>query len=143
VKHVIKQYFSHPTNAIWSELGCLPKMPDGYVMYVYKRNARRTLPQNKTYWMWLGNLAEETGEPKGKFHKWFGMMFIPEDVVINGIPIKDRRSTAELNRKEFSEYLEQIQAYVIGDMGLSKELVPWPNEMTYDQLAMAEHIGER
>jgi hypothetical protein len=111
-------------------------------MYVYKRNARRSLPQNKTYWMWLGNLEEATGEPTSKFHRWFGMMFIPEDVVINGIPMKDRRSTASLKRKEFSEYLEKIQAFVIADMGLSKDLVPWPKEMDMDDLAAAEHINQ-
>ena len=137
MKHSLKQYITKPTRAMWN---AMHELPEGdYVVYVYKRKARRTLPQNSTYWMWLGNLEEATGEPTGKFHKWFGMMFIPEDIVINGIPFKDRRSTTELNRKEFSDYLEKIQAFVISDMGLSKDLVPWPSDMSMDQLAAAEH----
>jgi len=142
MKHELKQYFrpESPNKAIWRDMEALPQHNAGYTVYVYRTNAKRSLPQNKVYWMWLGNLEEATGEPSGKFHKWFGMMFIPEDIVINGIPMKDRRSTTELNRKEFSAYLEKIEAFVISEMGLSKDLVPWPKDMTTDQIAAAEHL---
>jgi hypothetical protein len=144
VKHELKRYIQKPTNTLWNELYELPQNPNGYVVYVYKRNARRSLPQNALYWKWLHAIAEHSDgqyEPES-LHEAFKRMFNPSEVVMNKVPMTIGGSTAGMKKKEFSEYLEKIQGYVIQDMCFPEYLVRWPNEMDMDELAAAEHINQ-
>jgi len=147
LKHELKQFFrpEDPNSAVYWDMTKLPEIQAGYVVYVYKRNARRTLPQNSLYWKWLNAIEEHSdGQYEAeKIHEAFKRMFNPAEVLMNKIPMTVGGSTAEMKKKEFSDYLERIQRYVIQDMGYPEYLVRWPKEMSMDELTEAQHIGER
>jgi hypothetical protein len=71
-------------------------------------NKRRTIDQNKLYWVWLTLLEEETGQPKEDIHAYFKKQFLSRVATINGKKETLIGSTTELSTKEFTEYLEKV-----------------------------------
>jgi len=77
---------------------------------------KRTLNQNSYYWVYLEVIAKETGNDKDDLHELFKSIFLPSKVVkIKGKKhtheFTRKKSTTELTRSEFSEYMERICAY--------------------------------
>lgn len=76
----------------------------------------RTLSQNAYYWVYLTIIAKETGNNADDMHELFKSMFLPDVIVkIKGKKhshdFKRKKSTTELTRVEFTEYMERIAAY--------------------------------
>ena len=83
----------------------------------YKSN--RTLEQNRLYHMWVGIVADETGNKPEDVHEWAKDQLLPKRVVeINDKVLEVRSSTTELNTKEMSEYMERFRAEVAIAMGI-------------------------
>lgn len=71
--------------------------------------ARRSLDQNAYYWAYLEIIANETGHNADELHKLFKGLFLPK----KQLKFKDKiymmsGSTADLNKPQFSEYLDKI-----------------------------------
>lgn len=90
----------------------LNKYPSGSKITVILTNQKpkRTENQNRYYWMYLGMIADETGEDIDDLHTLFKGMFLTKEVVeIMGHKIRRARSTTELSTIQFSGYIERIE----------------------------------
>lgn len=67
--------------------------------------SKRSLNQNNLYWMWLQIIAKELGYDTEELHNSFRALFLTDRS--KKIPLV--RSTAVLNKIEFSQYLEKIE----------------------------------
>jgi len=91
----------------------------------------RSNSQNKLYWAWLGLIAGEATAQDGQrkytsedFHLFFREMLLGSD---DGI-IKKVESTTELNTKEFTNYLNNVQRWVWESLS-SEFIFPNPEDL--------------
>lgn len=71
---------------------------------------KRTIPQNRLYWLYLGIISEETGHSPEELHEFFKHRFLPWRITtIYNTPLQIRGTTTELSVAGFSEYMERIQ----------------------------------
>lgn len=72
---------------------------------------KRTISQNKYYWKYLEAIEEKTGHDVYELHEYFRRIFLrPVERTVLGQTALYPRSTTELNKDEFSEYLDKICA---------------------------------
>lgn len=101
---------------------------------------KRSLAQNRLMWKWIDeirlHIADSTGQlwSSDDIHEWLKDQFLPAKVVeIDGKPAKARKSTAALNTREFTEYLEQIEMYCADRLGL---LLTHPSVLYYEAMGI-------
>lgn len=90
---------------------------EGQVVTIQPRN--RTTEQNSLYWALLQNLSEQyVNEDNRTFsadtwHEYFKQQYLPKDYVElpDGNVKEKERTTTKLNKAEFSEYIEKVQAF--------------------------------
>jgi hypothetical protein len=71
----------------------------------------RSKSQNAFYWVYLGVIERETGENADDLHEFFKRKLLPPVFkMIQGEEIRLPRSTKDLSKQEFGEYLEKICA---------------------------------
>lgn len=79
----------------------------------------RTHNQNRLYWKFLRLIAKAYGEhDEYSFHDYFKSKKLCYTVIINNEEILHCKSTAELTKKEFSEYIEFIMQWASETLGL-------------------------
>ncbi len=101
------------------------KENEGKVYRIEPEVNTRSLSQNKLYWKFLGVIEFETGQNADDMHEYFRRkLLLPKFITVNGEEIKIPRSTTELSKTEFGEYMEKISAMVD---------VPIPDTLTYLQ----------
>jgi hypothetical protein len=84
---------------------------DGARLIIEEEKRVRTRSQNSYYWVYLGVIAEETGDNPDDLHEFFKRKLLhPVFKTIRGEEIKLPRSTTELTKLEFGEYLDKICA---------------------------------
>lgn len=75
--------------------------------------------QNKRYFAIIQKIAEHTGHDKDELHEMFKARFLGvTQTEIAGETIKHQRSSAKLKVKEFAEYMEQVEAWMIQTLGI-------------------------
>ena len=73
----------------------------------------RSLSQNNLYWMYLEIIERETGNNANDLHEYFRRVLLsPKTLKVMGKEIKIARSTTELKKHEFSDYMDKINALV-------------------------------
>jgi len=89
---------------------------EGEVVTISSRN--RTTEQNSLYWVLLQNLSEQYVDEGKTFsadtwHEYFKQQYLPKDYVElpDGNVKEKERTTTKLNKAEFSEYIEKVQAF--------------------------------
>lgn len=104
----------------------------------YRRN--RTLAQNRLLWMWLDIIAKDTGNDAEKvLHPYFKHEFLGyERSEFLGIETQELPSTTKLNTKEFTEYLDKIDRFVSGELGIT---LVYPEDVYYE--AMGREVESR
>lgn len=71
----------------------------------------RSLSQNNLYWMYLEIIERETGNNANDMHEYFRRVLLsPKTLKVMGKEIKVPRSTTELKKHEFSDYMDKICA---------------------------------
>lgn len=91
----------------------------------------RSNPQNKYYWsVCIGIISEHTGFTPEETHEILKYKFLKDGKLIkhrNGNIYTEffTKSTAQLDTKEFEEYLSQIRIWASSDLGA---YIPSPNE---------------
>lgn len=91
-KSFLKQFEG---KKVWMTID--PKLP--------KRSDR----QNRFYWLYLGIIAHETGHEVDDLHTLFKEEFLSVGhKTILGLSTKMTRSTTELSKTDFSEYIDKI-----------------------------------
>ena len=72
---------------------------------------KRSSRQNSYYWLYLGVIEAETGNDANDLHEYFKRIFLkPKFITVMGEEIKVPKSTKDLNKVEFGEYLDKICA---------------------------------
>lgn len=103
------------------------KEHEGKVYEIFLRESKRSLSQNRFYWFYLELIVSEG---KGKdtaedLHEFLRRKLLPPKfLTVRGEEIKVPRSTTELSKTEFGEYLEKICA-------LTEVPLPNPEEAGY------------
>ena len=91
---------------------------------------KRSLRANNLYWMWLNCIHDETGNDVKALHKYFKENHLPFRVEnVFGNEVSMVQSTADLDTKEFSEYLEKIRVEML-EQGI---FLPQPQERGWDE----------
>lgn len=79
---------------------------------VNKLKKLRSLKSNAYYWVYLGLIAEETGNDMDLLHDLFKNKFLPKaSVTIKGVKELVAPSTTTLSTIEMSDYIRAIEGY--------------------------------
>ena len=90
---------------------------------------KRTLDQNKLYWLWLSCIAKETGNDKDDLHEYFIYKYLnPELVQVFEKMIYKRLSTSTLDTKQFTKYLNKIQVFANTELAIE---LPNPEDLKF------------
>lgn len=86
---------------------------EGRTLVIELEKKGRSHSQNAYYWVYLGVIARETGDTANDLHELFKRKFLPPVIKsVRGEELSVARSTTELSKVEFGEYLERICALV-------------------------------
>lgn len=84
---------------------------EGKVFEIRMRETKRTMTQNRYYWLYLEVISAETGNGANDLHEYFRRALLsPKFITVMGKEVKMPRSTTELSKTEFGEYLDRICA---------------------------------
>lgn len=87
------------------------KENDGKEFRIEQLVRTRSLSQNNLYWMYLEIIERETGNNANDLHEYFRRVLLsPKMLKVMGKEIKVPKSTTELKKNEFSDYMEKICA---------------------------------
>lgn len=87
----------------------------------------RSLSQNAYYFgVVIKTIADYTGDHPQDIHRWYKARFAISFHSFNGVPFEDSKSTAEMTKAEFMEYVELIRLHALEAMGLD---IPLPNQV--------------
>ena len=101
-----------------------------YSLSLLKSTKKRSLPQNKLYWLYLNCLSVETGNTSNDLHEYFKDKFLNKELIeVLGRQILVEASTAKLNTKAFTEYLENIVAFASQELSIK---LPNPDDLQMD-----------
>lgn len=103
---------------------------DSYVNYLeegedieitmHKVEDYRTARQNRLYWKYLREIASTYGEYTAlSFHDYFKSKFLSYTILLNGEEVPIIKSTADLDKKSFSAYIEQIIKWAAENLQLA------------------------
>lgn len=109
-------------------LQCLPE-DKAYDVSIKLHRAKRSTEANALYWKWIGIIASETGNEREVCHKFFAKKFLGYDTKEFGNErIAIVKSTANLDTAQFSEYMNQVEAFASTELGI---VLPSPNDQLY------------
>ena len=90
---------------------------------------KRTLDQNRLYWLWLSCIAKETGNDKDDLHEYFIYKYLnPELIQVFEKMIYKRLSTSTLDTKQFTKYLNKIQVFANTELAIE---LPNPEDLKF------------
>lgn len=79
------------------------------VIEIDKLTFKRSLQQNRYYWLYLGIIEAETGEIAQNLHEYFRRTLLPPKFIkVMDKEIRIPCSTTELNKSDFVLYLDKI-----------------------------------
>ena len=109
----------------------LQSLPEdkAYDVSIKLHRAKRSTEANALYWKWIGIIASETGNEREVCHKFFAKKFLGYDTKEFGNErIAIVKSTANLDTAQFSEYMNQVEAFASTELGI---VLPSPNDQLY------------
>lgn len=111
----------------------IDNLPEGKLhnVEIMRSPSKRSIDQNRLYWLWLNHLAKELGYTPEELHSVFALKFlgathrvIYEETIVN-IP-----STKKLTQEQFSSYLELIYRFSVVELGIQ---LPQPQDRYFEQ----------
>lgn len=112
----------------------LSRLPEGKAFEVSVRlhKEKRSNPQNALYHSWLNIICKETKNDHETVHKALAKMFLGVDVCeFGGQKIAKIKSTTTLNTEEFTEYLNNVEAFAATELGI---ILPHPDDRLYQMI---------
>ena len=80
-----------------------------YRLEINELKEKRSDKQHRYYWVYLGIISRESGHTPEELHLLFKGLFLTKDIKeIMGKQVRITKSTTELSKGEFCEYLVQI-----------------------------------
>jgi hypothetical protein len=84
---------------------------DGSYISIDLDNPKRSSTQNNYYWTYLGVIAQDTGDTANDLHEFFKRKLLPPQFIkVRGEEMKIPASTTDLDKGQFTEYLDRICA---------------------------------
>ena len=85
------------------------KHNEGKTFRVEMVSQKRSIPQCRYYFLYLGVVSRETGHTVEELHSWAKRMFLPPKIIkVMGKELRVPSSTTELSKSEMGEYLDRI-----------------------------------
>lgn len=104
-----------------------------YEASIVKKTDKRTLSQNRLYFLWLNCISAETGNEVDDLHEYLKRKFIGRNYrIIYGEGIETSLSTTELNTEQFKAYLDRVQEWANVEQGI---ILPNPEDLHFAQFA--------
>lgn len=112
----------------------IDKLPDGkpYTVDIKLKRNRRTVDQNRLYWLWLTCIMSETGEHKDRLHEFFKqhILGMDEHYAFDKYQVMVPRSTTTLDTKQMTDYLERVQRFAATELGI---VLPNPGDLQWEE----------
>jgi hypothetical protein len=90
-----------------------------YTLTVEKKKQKRTIPQNKTFWLWMACIESNTGTTKEDCHDYYCSLFLRRHVTINGREKEVISGTSGLTTVQFADFLTKIQVDAATELGIT------------------------
>ena len=102
-----------------------------YTIDIILRRKVRSISQNNLYWLWLSCIEFETGQDWDDLHELIfkPKYILPKKVIVFGEE-RERRSTKDLDTKQFGEYLDKIQVFAATELSIT---LPDPESQYWDE----------
>ena len=111
-----------------------------YKVTIEPYKAKRSLSQNKLYWLYMSEISNKYYETRGKLYspdmwaEYFKQNFIESTISeIRGEAVKLSKTTTQMTTKEFTEYLEKIDIYAGSELGI---ILPHPDDIYYSAMGV-------
>ncbi len=105
-----------------------------WVVSIKRKVRRRSNDQNALMWSWIdlvaGLVGDHTGYQKYEIHEFFKQNFLPASPVEIGDRRADYRTTTILSAAELAAYMEAIDRWCAGELGL---ILPRPEDAYHEQ----------
>lgn len=94
---------------------------------IRKRKSKRSLEQNRLWWLYITILANETGMLKDAMHEICKYKFLKKETVIEstGEIMEYIGSTTQLNKSEFADMIAELQQWASESLNI---ILPSPGE---------------
>jgi hypothetical protein len=108
----------------------------GYEIKVSKIENKRSLDQNRLYFLYLGCIGQETGNDKDQLHEFFKAKYLGiETIELKFSKSQDYyinicKSTTKLTTKRFTEYLEKIVIFASTELRIT---LPNPDDLRFKE----------
>jgi hypothetical protein len=113
--------------------GYIDKLPEDkiYEIEISLKRKKRSIPQNRLYWLWITCISHETGNDKDFLHEYFSEKYLPKksEIIFNHEIIKPV-STTSLDAKQFTDYLDKIQIFASSEQGI---ILPNPGDIYWKE----------
>ena len=109
----------------------IEKLKEGkrYDVSISQHRNKRSVPQNRLYFLWLNCISAETGNEVEELHDYFKDNFLTRRVVVFGEERNAATSTTKLNTSEFTAFLDKVQQFAAGE-GI---ILPNPEDLYFEQ----------
>lgn len=100
---------------------------------------RRTLPQNRLFWMWMRCIEDDTGNDVATLHDYFCNKYLgwwTQDCF--GVDISKIKGTSDLDTKEFTVFLESIRMEMMNEQNI---YLPQPGDNGWDEFYAKYGVG--
>ena len=119
------------------------RKPKVYAIEIKEVNKKRSLDANKYYWAVLGIIASETGNTDNRLHKYFKDELLAKEEVKfpqTGEVKEVAKSTTELDKFDFYEYVERIRQFALTDLNI---YVPTPDEFINNEQLITQSFDRK
>lgn len=127
------KFTTHTPAQRSAALRYIEELPSGkvYDINVTLHRERRTLDQNRLYWLWLAAISAECGHTSEELHAYFKAQYLTHrTALVFDEPTPMEVSTRALSKEEFTAYIERIQAFAGSELGLR---LPNPEDLYFEQ----------
>lgn len=109
-----------------------------YSLSLVRTTKKRSLPQNKLYWLYLVCIENETGQDAKDLHEYFKDKFLLKELIeVLGNQILKSPTTTILKTKPFNIYLEKIVVFASQELQIK---LPNPDDLQMD--SFIEHYSQ-
>ena len=100
-----------------------------YILTIKKEVKKRTLDQNKLFWLWATCISHETGTEINDIHDYYCALYLRRTATINGNDRVVISGTSKLNTAQFTDFLNKIQADAAIEFGIR---LPSPDDLVFE-----------
>lgn len=101
-----------------------------YTISVSRRKEKRSIPQNSLFWLWMKEISDETAQNIQDVHDYYCTMFLRRQIKIGDRIETVVGGTSKLNKDDFTEFLQKIQADAASELGMT---LPIPEDLRFEE----------